>query len=166
MPDTPEGSNWPFLSLKTGERRENQPNQQMKENRLSKEEHIVFAHQCYIMRNALMSFMTRYRPGSASVKQAHKTLRQLDELKNELDRLYCASFPGETNSSNADFRVSPYFSMVFNENSHQMTDQIRQIVRLVQSWNLSSRNRRAFEQVAGRKLWLEAKNNTLSGFAN
>jgi hypothetical protein len=75
-----------------------------------------------------MSFMTRYRPAKASVKQASRTLRQLDRLKSELDNLYCAAFPWERNDSNRDFKVSPYFSLVFDKNSHQTTEQIRQVV--------------------------------------
>ena len=77
---------------------------------LTKEEHLLFAEQLYILRDALMNVALRHKKGHPAAKQAVRTERALNHLRCVMDDYYCAQFPDDPRPADPGFMDSPYYS--------------------------------------------------------
>jgi hypothetical protein len=82
---------------------------------LTKDEHLLFAKQIYVLRDALTNFARRHKKGHPAVKQAWRVERELGQLQGVMDDLYCTQFRDNPRPADPDFMDSPYISSAICE---------------------------------------------------
>ena len=77
---------------------------------LTKDEHLLFAKQIYILRDTILAFTARYKKTHYARKQALRVERELQLFRGRMDDLYCSQFRDNPRPADPDFMDSPYIS--------------------------------------------------------
>ena len=95
----------------------------MKPEPLTKAEHLRFAKQIYVLRDAIFDFTARYKKTHQARNQALRVERELSLFRSRMDDLYCSQFEDNPRPADPAFMDSPYFSATVNEHAREATER-------------------------------------------